>query len=298
MFREKIFKQALERYAGHHVANFIDQMDGKVGLGGFNVTITSYFQNLLAPSVNLDKIEPKILADFLQRYLDVTCEAVLSKKGAIDRLEAEMLRVFWGAPIEQKDHAALGISAAIEAVKKFNQPKHAYEHEEIDKFRISIGLSSGSAIVGNFGSKYRFNYTALGDAVKLASYIQSTTASFGVDVLISEFTYDAVKDFVATRELDLVQFPDLANPVRLYDLMGYQADLDDEGMRLIDLFQKGVGLFRSRHWDEAGDYFFEALKIDKNDKPSKLYIERCTHCKKKPPPKEWAGAVSFRSITR
>ncbi len=291
MFKEKIFKRALELYAGRHVVDFVDRMNGKVGLGGFEVPITICFQNLIGFSIDTKNIPTGVWTEFLQSYLDSSCEAILNRQGTLDHMDGGALKAFWGAPVDQEDHAQLSIASAIETVKQFNRIKRELNHEEIGKVKLSIGLNTGQAIVGNFGSKYRFNYTAFGQTVKQAARTQLITPIYGVSVLITEFTYEQTKNIVAVRELDRVHFSPTEKPISLYELIGYISELGDEQKKNIEYFRKGVSLFRQRHWDEASDSFFNILNIDKDDNPSKIYLERCNYFKKNPPPPDWKGVV-------
>jgi len=297
LFKGKIFRRALELYAGPHVADFVDKMDGKVGLGGFDIQITAYFQNLYGFRIDLQKIPPQLSANFLQQYLDMSCEVVLLNKGTLDHLDGEKLKAFWGAPATQKDHLERAAATAVEVVRRFNLMRDQYNHSELSKFQVSIGLNSGRAIVGNFGSKYRFNYTALGETVQLAQRIQTLSPTYGVHVLMTEAAYQKIQDQSVVRDLDILRLPDLETPIRLYELIAFQQKPTESQDRLLTSFSLGVNLFRKRRWDEASDHFFDALKIDKNDTPAKLYVERCTGFKRNPPPPNWNGTVGIKSVT-
>ncbi len=294
VFREKIFRRALELYAGHHVADFVDKKDGKIGLGGFKTSITSYIQDLYAVDVNLSGISPKLWTDFLQAYLNATCEAILIHQGTLDHIEGENLKAFWGAPIEQKDHTRRAVLAAIEASRQFGVTRAEIRHSEIDKLRISIGLHTGDAVVGNFGCKYRYTYTALGETVKMAAVMRSLGMSYGVETVITDAVYRQTSDLVIVRELDRFKLSESQKMITLYEIKGLTDEHSMALQTVLNAFSRGLQLFRERKWDEASDYFFAVLKTDKNDRPAKVFVERCTNFKHNPPPQNWDGSFEIK----
>lgn len=297
MFKEKMYKRALELYAGSHVVNFVEKLEGKVGLGAYNVPLTFYFQDLHGFQLDSSEVDLERWTQFLQTYLDDMCEIVLKHHGTLDRLVGETIVAFWGAPTAQKNHAELAVNAALFALKHMQQIKTEFSDDVFAKFSTGIGLNTGNAIVGNFGSKYRYTYTAIGDNVKLAAELQASTPTYNVPCLMTEFTYEAIKDKILARELDQIHGTGLNHPLKIYELISARSEAKEEHYHLVEIFQAGVDLFRERRWADASDAFLDALKIQKNDGPCQLYLKRCNHYRDNPPPANWDGIINVNPRT-
>lgn len=293
MFKEKMYKKALELYAGRHVVDFVEQLDGKVGLGGFKVQLTSYAQNLFSFGADLDQIQPDVWFEFLQSYLDRSCEAVLDQNGTLDQIDGDAVLAFWGAPVAQQDHAVRAVRTALDITRAWKNLLRETAHAELEKLTLSIGIDTGAAIVGNFGSKYRYRYTAIGDSVHLTALIHKIAPIFGVQILMSEDTRLNIMGHVLSRELDKIRLFEPEQVLHVYEPLAELSEVTPDLQTLVDDFSAGIACYRKRQWDEASDYFFKILKTHPNDRPSRLYIERCTRFKKNPPGADWDGSTQL-----
>jgi adenylate cyclase len=155
-------------------------------------------------------------------------------------------------------------------------------------FNIGIGVNSGEMNVGNMGSEMRFDYTVMGDMVNLGSRLEGTNKEYGTNIIISEFTYEKVKDDMCCRELDFVRVKGKVKPVRIYELLAEKKD-EPHFKSKIDAFDKGLVLYREGKWDEAIAAFRTVLAIRPDDFPAAMYIERCKNLKEHPPAEPWDG---------
>jgi adenylate cyclase len=139
---------------------------------------------------------------------------------------------------------------------------------------VGIGINSGPMIIGNMGSKERFNYTVIGDEAHLGARLEAANKDFRTRILISEATWRAVSDRLGARELDVVTFRGIARPVAVFELLG-ERPLPADLARRSELFAAGLAAFRAGQWASAQARFDEALALTPGDRPTELYLERC-----------------------
>lgn len=149
---------------------------------------------------------------------------------------------FFGAPLSQADHARRACQTALDMRKALPEFNNELATRGIDPIDFRVGIASGEVYVGNIGSKDRFNYTVLGDAVNLASRLEATSKEYGTHIIVSERTYDLTKESFAYRKLDLITVKGKMEPVGIYELISSLEERDreaswyDEYARALDLY--------------------------------------------------------------
>ena len=147
---------------------------------------------------------------------------------------------------------------------------------------IGVGINTGAMVVGNMGSRKRFNFTILGDKVNMASRLEGTHKTFGTRLIISENTYQAVQNEMLVRELDLIRVKGKTKPVKIFELVGTVAESDQHVDR-INRFGRGLEAYREGQWATALE-IFEALALDfPQDGPSHVFVNRCHDFLLRPP---------------
>ena len=147
-------------------------------------------------------------------------DCLMEFNGTLDKYIGDAIMGFWGAPLLQEDHALLACKSAVKQLQLLEELNK--ELPENQRIHIGIGLNSGISTVGNMGSQGRMNYTVMGDNVNLASRLEGTNKQYYTEIIISENTYDMIKESgVVTRELDDIRVKGKRKPVKIYELIGF-----------------------------------------------------------------------------
>jgi adenylate cyclase len=173
-------------------------------------------------------------------------------------------------------------------VMRLQELQQHWRAQGLPRIDIGVGINTGAMVVGNMGSDLRFNYTVMGDAVNLASRLEGANKTYGTRIIISEATWEQVRDRLATRQLDVIQVQGKTTPSRIFEVLGFPP-LPAGQATLLQRFEAGLEAYRARHWDEALHCFQQALAEASEDRPSQLYMQRCAVFKVTPPPPEWDG---------
>jgi adenylate cyclase len=213
---------------------------------------------------------------------------VLEEQGTLDKFIGDAVMALFNAPLDVPDHATHACSAAVRMMDKLKELNQGFSARGMHNIDIGIGINTGPAVVGNMGADVRFDYTAIGDSVNLASRLEGLNKYYGSHILVSEDSRRQVTDGRFTfREVDRVKVKGKLHPVVIYELM-----ISD--FELLPRFEDALQKYRSRDFATARA-IFEELYGEFGDGPSRLYLERCNEYITSPPPAEWDGVYTARS---
>ncbi|MCL1912257.1 MAG: CHASE2 domain-containing protein, partial [Leptospirales bacterium] len=293
LIKEESQKQFIKSAFGHYLSpSIIDQIvdsPDSLELGGEEKEITIFFSDVAKFSTISEKLTPHELVSLLNEYLSEMTDIILDSGGTIDKYEGDAIIAFFGAPQAFEDHALRCCMAAIDQKKRLAVMQEEWRKAGRDVLTIRIGINTGVAVIGNMGSKTRFNYTMMGDSVNLASRIEGANKAYNTSAMITGSTYEYVKDAVEARKLDIIRVVGKKEPVPVYELLDVKGALSDNMYELLDKYGKGLELYNAGQWKKAQDEFKKALKIMPDDGPSLTYTERCGLYAVKPPPEDWGG---------
>lgn len=288
--REKrILKAAFQQYLSGPVVERVLRHPEQLALGGEKKTLTVLFADIRNFTKMSESMSPEALVTFMNRYLTAMTDVILDNGGTLDKYVGDAVMAVFGAPEDQPDHALRACRTAREMMDVLFNKRREWITEGFPEIRIGIGVNTGPMVVGNMGSARRFDYTVMGDNVNLGCRLEGLSKIYGVKIIVSEFTREAVrKEAFAFRELDLVRVRGKEKPVRIYEMLTSGHPADDE-FPFVKPFENGLAAYRSRQWDEAIRWFEYAVQMKLEDSPSTLFIERCRKFKTSSPPDGWNG---------
>jgi len=193
-FQQKQFlRSAFDRYLSPEVVKILMKNPEVLRLGGQKREITILFCDLRNFTSISEKLDPEALTSLLNEILTILTRIIFKHGGTVDKYIGDAVMAFFNAPLDQSDHAFLACSAAQEMIKVLEQQKESFKNRYGVDIKIGIGINTGEAHVGNLGSEQRFNYSALGDAVNIASRVETLTKEIGSSVLTTRATLDAIE---------------------------------------------------------------------------------------------------------
>lgn len=289
-------KSLFSRYVDPSVVNQLVGNPDLVRLGGERKELTVLFSDIASFTSVSEKLSPEDLVTHLNDYLTSMTEVVFKNSGTLDKYIGDAIIAFWGAPLDVKDHACRACQTAIEMTRRLDKLHEKWTSEGKPLLNFRIGINSGEMVVGNVGGRDRFDYTVIGDNVNLASRLESANKMYRTRLLMSEYTYELVKDTVYVRELDLIIVKGKTRPVKIYELISDRTDnVSEEKKNLVDIYCAGLAAYRKRRWKAAKDLFERVLSKDPADYPSEMYLERCMLYEMEPPPDEWNGVFIMQT---
>jgi adenylate cyclase len=212
---------------------------------------------------------------------------VIAHSGTVDKFIGDAVMAFWGAPLEDPEQARHACEAALAMQQKMDDLRKELAAEGLPPIHMRIGVHTGAAVVGNMGSEERFDYTAIGDTVNLASRLEGANKAYGTNILVSEATAKGLKGALALRVVDNVKVKGKLEPVQVYTI-----DADDE---VDSLTEKGVSAFRARRWEESASFWQALLMRRPQDSLAMLYLKRIADFRSTPPAADWDGSFALDS---
>jgi adenylate cyclase len=239
----------------------------------------------------------------MNRFLTPLTNAILDRRGTIDKYMGDAIMAFWNAPVDDKEHQLHACEAALDMLDRIDvlNSERAIEAKESGQtfipIKIGVGMNTGTCVVGNMGSDLRFDYSVLGDSVNLASRLEGQSKEYGFPIIVGSKTALAVKDKFAILELDFIMVKGKKEPEVIYAIAGRE-DTAQSGrfQRLRNLTIEMLACYRSRDWDGALAAIERGRRTDEGGALEllyDLYEARIQGYQSNPPPADWNGAFAL-----
>jgi adenylate cyclase len=282
--REKRFiRSAFELYVHPDYVASLMKDSSMLQLGGERRHLSILFADIMGFTSRAERSQPEPLVALLNTYMTAMTNVIFETGGVVDKLMGDGIMAFWGAPLKAENPARDAINCAIGMIRALH--KLAAHDSRFADIHIGIGIATGDAIVGNFGGEKKFDYSAIGDTVNLASRLEGLTRQFKVNILVNRQTYDeAAGDYVA-RQIGLVKVKGKDQRVPVVEIAGHQGDGIDpahyqrfsEALALLQQGQSPEADLRSlqREWpdDHVTAMCLERLHATNGEGPREMVFE-------------------------
>lgn len=298
-------RSAFGQYLSPALVEQLAQSHEKLVLGGEEREMTIMFSDVRGFTAISEsfKNDPQGLTALMNRFLTPLTNAILNRKGTIDKYMGDAIMAFWNAPLDDKMHQVNACEAALDMIEQIEVLNTEREREarEVQKpfipMRVGIGINTGTCVVGNMGSNLRFDYSVLGDSVNLASRLEGQSKSYGVPIIAGSQTALAARDKFAILELDFITVKGKTEPEVIYAIAGREDVAKSSGFqRLRNLTIEMLSCYRNRDWDGALAALEKGRSADLDRRFSTLhdlYHERILMFQKEAPPDDWNGVFAL-----
>ena len=297
-FIESRSKRLITGLFGQYIPpELVDEMaknPGKFSMEGQNKELTVLFSDVRGFTTISESLDAKTLSEFINAFLTPFTKVIYNNRGTIDKYMGDCIMAFWGAPIDDVDHARHGVVSAFQMLKAMEELNLEFAKRNWPAIKVGIGLNTGRMSVGNMGSEIRLAYTIMGDAVNLGSRLEGITKEYGVAIIIGPDTRTALPDLIA-RELDRVRVKGKDIPVTIYEPLGFESEVSADKLLALTLFEKALANYRNQQWDIAQQQLEDLLSNHRatGEVLYELYLERIELLRDNPPGDNWDGSFTF-----
>lgn len=277
-------------------------------LGGHDAEITAYFSDIQSFSAFSEVLTSSQLGDLLNEYLTVCTDIIQEQGGTLDKYIGDAVVAMFGAPVDLDNHAYKACVTSMLVQERLGDLREKWTREGdkwpglVHQMRTRVGLNTGSCMIGNMGSRTRFNYTMMGDNVNLAARMESGAKSWGAFNMVADSTRVACEklggDRIVFRPLGRIVVQGRSKPVPIHEIVGFREKLTDQSFDCLARFSEGMSHYYDRNWAAAGKAFEASSKLEtlqpneapgvKNN-PSLVYQQIIRDTAITPPPPEWDG---------
>jgi adenylate cyclase len=310
-FKEQKQRQQIRAAFGFYLSPaLVEQLarsPEKLVLGGEERKMTILFSDVRGFTTISEhyKHDPQGLTRLMNRFLTPLTNAIIERKGTIDKYIGDAIMAFWNAPLDDPQHEINACEAALEMLARAEKLNQEFKREadlnggKYMPLRVGIGLNTGPCVVGNMGSDFRFNYSVLGDTVNVASRLEARTKDYRIPVVIGAGTEQHAKEKFATMEIDRIQVKGKTEPETVFTVLG-RAELgqDSNFQELRELTAGMLTYYREQDWTRA----LERIEICRKAAERfgigalyDMYAERIEAFRRDPPPPDWNGVYEAES---
>lgn len=281
---ERFLRKSFALYLAPEVIETMVASGKMPALGGEMRNVTMFFSDLSGFSSIAETMTPGELVTLMNEYLSAMTDIIEGHGGYVDKYIGDSIVAMFGAPADDPAHARNAVHAALkchEKLAELNAGNAAFAGHGLSH---RIGLNSGEAVVGNIGSRRRFNYTVMSDTVNVASRLEGANKYYGTAIMASEATVAQTGDTFAWRGLDAIRVMGRGEAIRVFEPLAETGAESEAQTKVAAAYAEGLACWRAREFAKAADAFDGVAKIDL---PSSMFAKRARALAANPPSPEW-----------
>jgi adenylate cyclase len=294
---QAFIRNAFTKYVSEKVVNELLQHPESIHLGGEERVLSVMFSDIENFTTLAEQMSPTELVGFLNEYLTAMTTIVMEQGGIIDKYIGDAIMAQFGAPIPIPQHADLAVRTALRMQCRLEDLRPKWLKQGFPELHCRVGINTGSMVVGNVGSNQVFNYTAIGDAVNLASRLEGANKHYKTLVMISEFTHNALTpNLFRTRLLDVIRVKGKLQAVKVYEVYGELSDsIPADDLLYYHAYNEAFEAYLARRFDVARAQFEAALAIRPKDAAAHEMLDRMADLDQAALPDDWDGVMTFET---
>jgi adenylate cyclase len=290
-------RNAFSKYVPEKVVNELLNRPELLQLGGEERSLSVLFSDLENFTAIAENMGPAELVSLLNEYLSEMTDIILLHQGIIDKYQGDAIMAEFGAPLALPNHADLAVRAALAMQRRLHYLRGEWDKRGLPALRCRVGINTGSMVVGNMGSRQVFDYTVMGDAVNLASRLESANKLYRTYVMISESTYDQLSPgMFRTRVLDVITVKGKSRAVKVFEVYGEaEEEVGAKDLSYYQTYHEAFEAYLSRQFAAAQAQFTQALSLRPDDPAAQAMLARLETLNPDDLPDDWDGSVVLTS---
>jgi len=281
---ERFLRKSFALYLAPEVIETMVASGKMPALGGEMRNVTMFFSDLSGFSSIAETMTPGELVTLMNEYLSAMTDIIENHGGYVDKYIGDSIVAMFGAPADDPAHARNAVRAALKCHEKLAELNAAHPAFADHDISHRIGLNSGEAVVGNIGSRRRFNYTVMSDTVNVASRLEGANKYYGTAIMASESTKAQTGDTFAWRELDAIRVQGRGEAIRVFEPLAESGAESTEQTKAAAAYAEGLACWRAREFAKAANTF---ERLAESDPASAMFARRAKALAETPPPPDW-----------
>jgi adenylate cyclase len=289
-------RQLAERFGEYVPPELVDRMaadPAKYNMEPRSAELTILFADVRGFTGISEALKPDELREYINEYLTGMSSIIRARfRGTLDKYIGDAVMAFWGAPVDDPQHARNAILAALEMQRECQVLNAKFAARGWPALGIGVGVNSGVVRVGDMGSQVRRAYTAMGDAVNVASRLEGRTKSYEVGILVGQRARELVSD-VVFREVDRIRVKGRDEAVTVYEPLGLEPDIGENVRRELELWNSTLRAYRARRWDDVERTLVSLVRMNPTCGLYRIYAARLADKRRVAPAPDWDGVTAF-----
>jgi len=284
--RGQQIKFAFSRYVAASIVEQMIAQPEKLVLGGERREVTLLFADLAGFTTLSEHLPPDKTARLINTFLTRMARIILAHGGTVDKFIGDAIMAFWGAPLDDPQHALHAGQAAIDMQAAMKDLQSTFIETTGNQVGMRIGIHTGQAVIGNMGSAERFDYTAVGDAVNLAARLEGANKLYSTEILLSYNTAEKLGGTIPLRRVDQIRVKGRNQVVEVY------TPCTDTSLCVDN--DRAVQSYRAGQWAESRRFWQQVQKTHPEDSIARVYLERMGD--KDTPPEGWSETITLEKL--